>query len=42
MVDTAPHKAAWDAAAAQTRKNLTGRLYSKSLLDAVEKTVRGD
>jgi TRAP-type C4-dicarboxylate transport system substrate-binding protein len=42
VVDTAPHKAAWDAAAAQTRKNLTGRLYSKSLLDAVEKTVRGD
>jgi len=42
VVDTAPHKAAWDAAAAQTRKNLTGRLYSKSLLDAVEKVVRGD
>ena len=42
LVDTAPHKAAWDAAAAQTRKNLTGRLYSKSLLDAVEKVVRGD
>ncbi|UCH29122.1 MAG: TRAP transporter substrate-binding protein DctP [Myxococcales bacterium] len=40
LVDTSPHKAAWDAAAAQTRKNLTGRLYSKSLLEAVEEVVR--
>ncbi len=39
VVDTSAHKAAWDAAAAQTRKNLTGRLYSKSLLEAVEKAV---
>ncbi len=39
LVDTSPHQAAWDAAAAQTRKNLTGRLYSKSLLEAVENAV---
>jgi TRAP-type C4-dicarboxylate transport system substrate-binding protein len=39
VVDTAPHQAAWDAAAAQARKNLTGRVYSQSLLDAVEKVV---
>ena len=42
VVDTSPHEAAWDAAAAQTRENLTGRLYSKSLLEAVEKAVAGD
>ena len=43
VVDTAPHQTAWDAAAAQTRKNLTGRLYSKSLLEAVDKSaVRGE
>lgn len=40
LVDTSLHKAAWDAAAAQTRKNLTGRLYSKSLLEAVEQVVQ--
>ena len=39
VVDTAPHQAAWDAAATQARKNLTGRVYSQSLLDAVEKIV---
>ena len=39
VVDTAPHQAAWDAAATQARKNLTGRIYSQSLLDAVEKIV---
>ena len=33
------HKAAWDAVAKQTRENLTGRVYSKSLLEAVEKAV---
>lgn len=42
LVDTSPHQAAWDAAAAQTRQNLAGRLYSKSLLQAVEKAVAGD
>jgi TRAP-type C4-dicarboxylate transport system substrate-binding protein len=39
VVDTSPHQSAWDAAAAQTRKNLTGRVYSKSLLEAVEAAV---
>jgi TRAP-type C4-dicarboxylate transport system substrate-binding protein len=38
-VDTSAHKAEWDAVAAQTRKNLTGRVYSKSLLEAVEKVA---
>lgn len=40
VVDTSPYKAAWDAAAAQTRKNLIGRIYSKSLLEAVEQAVQ--
>jgi len=39
VVDTTPHQAAWDAAAMQARENLTGRVYSKSLLEAVEKAV---
>ncbi|MEM8610030.1 MAG: TRAP transporter substrate-binding protein DctP [Myxococcota bacterium] len=39
-VDIAPHKAAWDAAAAKTRANLTGRVYSKSLLESVEAIVK--
>ena len=38
-VDISEHEAAWNTAAAKTRKNLTGRLYSKSLLDAVEAAV---
>jgi TRAP-type C4-dicarboxylate transport system substrate-binding protein len=40
VVDTAPHQAEWDAAALQTRKNLTGRLYTKSLLQAVEQAIQ--
>jgi TRAP-type C4-dicarboxylate transport system substrate-binding protein len=40
-VDISEHRAAWDAVEAQTRKNLTGRVYSKSLLDAVEKVAAG-
>ncbi len=40
-VNTTPHKAEWDAVAAKARKNLTGRVYSKSLLDAVEEIVAG-
>ena len=40
-VDLSPHRAEWDAVAAQTRKNLTGRVYSKSLLEAVEKVAAG-
>ena len=38
-VDISEHEAAWNTAAAKTRKNLTGRLYSKSLLEAVEAAV---
>jgi TRAP-type C4-dicarboxylate transport system substrate-binding protein len=40
-VDLSPHRAAWDAVEAQTRENLTGRVYSKSLLQAVEKVAAG-
>jgi TRAP-type C4-dicarboxylate transport system substrate-binding protein len=39
-VDTSAHKAAWDAVAKKARENLTGRVYSKSLLEAVEKAIR--
>jgi len=39
VVDTSPYKAEWDAVAKKTRENLTGRVYSKSLLEAVEKVV---
>ncbi|MEM7437103.1 MAG: TRAP transporter substrate-binding protein DctP [Myxococcota bacterium] len=39
-VDTTPYQAEWDKAAAETRKNLTGRVYPKSLLDAVEAAAR--
>jgi TRAP-type C4-dicarboxylate transport system substrate-binding protein len=38
-VDTAAHKAEWDAVAKTARENLVGRVYSRSLLDAVEKIV---
>ena len=38
-VDTLPYKAEWDAVAKKTRENLAGRVYSKSLLEAVEKAV---
>lgn len=40
-VDLSPHRAAWDAVEAKARKNLTGRVYSKSLLEAVEKVAAG-
>jgi len=40
-VDLSAYRAEWDAVAAQTRKNLTGRVYSKSLLEAVEKVAAG-
>jgi len=40
-VDTGPHQSEWDAVAKKTRENLTGRVYSKSLLEAVEKVVAG-
>lgn len=38
-VDTSPYKADWDAVAKKTRQSLVGRVYSQSLLDAVEKVV---
>ena len=41
-VDTSAYKAEWDAVALKTRHNLIGRVYSKSLLDAVEKIVAGN
>jgi TRAP-type C4-dicarboxylate transport system substrate-binding protein len=38
-VDTSLHKAEWDAVAKKARENLVGRVYSRSLLEAVEKIV---
>ena len=38
-VDTSVYKAEWDAVAKKARENLAGRVYSKSLLEAVEKVV---
>jgi TRAP-type C4-dicarboxylate transport system substrate-binding protein len=35
-VDLSPHQAEWDAVAKKTREQLTGRVYSKSLLAQVE------
>jgi len=40
-VDTSGHKTEWDAVAKTARENLAGRVYSKSLLDAVEKVAAG-
>ncbi len=40
-IDTSPHKAAWDAVALETRKRLAGRVYSKSLLEAVQAEAAG-
>ncbi len=40
-VDTSAYKAEWDAVAKKTRERLTGRVFSKSLLEAVEKIVAG-
>ena len=34
--DTNKYKAEWDAAAKQVRDRMTGRVFSKSLLDAVQ------
>lgn len=38
-VDTSAHEAEWDAVAKKTRDALTGRVYSKSLLSAVERAI---
>lgn len=40
-VDLSPHQAEWDAATATTRNELAGRVYSKSLLKAVETAAAG-
>jgi hypothetical protein len=40
-VDLSAHQAAWDAVAATTRTQLIGRVYSKSLLEAVETAAAG-
>jgi len=41
-VDISAHKAEWDAVATKTRESLTGRVYSKSLLTAVEQAIAGN
>jgi TRAP-type C4-dicarboxylate transport system substrate-binding protein len=41
LVDTGPHRAEWDKAAAETRDRLTGRIFSKSLLAEVEAAANG-
>lgn len=41
VLDTSPYQAEWDAAALETRRRLTGRLFSKSLLDEVEAAAKG-
>jgi TRAP-type C4-dicarboxylate transport system substrate-binding protein len=38
-VNTSPYEAEWDAVEKKARENLAGRVYSKSLLAAVEKIV---
>ncbi len=41
-VDLAAHRAEWDAVEKKARENLTGRVYSKSLLQAVEKVAASE
>lgn len=38
-VDVSAHQSEWDAVAKKARENLVGRVYSKSLLQAVEKVA---
>lgn len=38
-VDTSPYQREWDRVEKQARENLAGRVYSKSLLSAVERVV---
>jgi TRAP-type transport system periplasmic protein len=40
-VDIGPYRADWQAAAAETRERLTGRIFSKSLLAEVEAAANG-
>ncbi|UCF47559.1 MAG: TRAP transporter substrate-binding protein DctP [Myxococcales bacterium] len=41
VVDTGPHRAEWDKAAKETRDRLTGRIFSKSLLEEVRAAAGG-
>jgi TRAP-type C4-dicarboxylate transport system substrate-binding protein len=40
VIEPGDAKSEWDAAYAKVRENFTGRLFPKSLLDAVEKAAR--
>ncbi|MGB8223914.1 MAG: TRAP transporter substrate-binding protein DctP [Polyangiales bacterium] len=40
-VDTGPYRAEWDKAASETRERLTGRIFSKSLLQEVQAAANG-
>ncbi len=40
-VDIGPHAQAWEAVGAQTRENLVGRVYSRSLLEATQRAAAG-
>lgn len=40
-VDISAHEQAWEAVGAQTRENLVGRVYSRSLLEATQRAASG-
>jgi hypothetical protein len=40
VIDPGDAKAEWDAAYAKVRENFTGRLFPKSLIDAVAKAAQ--
>lgn len=40
-VDISAHEQAWETAGAQTRENLVGRVYSRSLLEATQRAATG-
>jgi len=40
-LDAGPYQAEWNDAMAETRKRLTGRIFSKSLLDEVQAAANG-
>lgn len=42
LVDTSPYLEEWEKAGAETRERLTGRLFSKSLLQEAEAAAKGD
>jgi len=41
LVDTSPYRAEWEKAGAETRERLTGRVFSKSLLEEAEAAAKG-